>query len=477
MRATSRWLRGSLLTGAPNLTERAETDSLPSPQPRPKAFSAASLGPQLQSGVAGDRHSNVNGKLNKKTSHSARANRIWLMGIPIDALTEQAAVERIIGNWRQGLGGWVVTPNLDQLRILYGLPELKDMVAAHATLLLADGMPLVWASKIQGTPLPRRVAGSELILSLTAAAAEAGASIFLLGGSAGAGEKAAALMVQANPGLRIAGILSPARGFEQDPEMVAAIKNRVVAAEPDLVYACLGFPKQEWVIQQLKEHLPGSWFLGLGGSLSMISGEFRRAPGWMRQGGLEWVCRLVQEPRRLFKRYIIHDAPFALRLLGSVVWHRWTAVASGESRLRATYSPPAPQRVWGILSHNGAQAADKETRERILRRYASIGIVGCRYQVTARLKQFAWSALLSGSRAVKRLLDIAGALILLILLSPILLTFALLVKVTSSGPVFFAQARVGERGRLFKMFKFRSMRQDAEEIRKELLSSNQMAGV
>jgi len=261
----------------------------------------------------------------KSLINTSRANRVWLMGIPIDALTEQAAIDRIIGDWRQGLGGWVVTPNLDQLRILYERPELKNTVATEASLLLADGMPLVWASKIQGTPLPRRVAGSELILSLTAAAAKAGASIFLLGGEAGTGERAATLMVLANPQLRIAGILSPTMGFERDPEIMAEIKDRIAAAKPDLVYACLGFPKQEWVIQQLKEHLPGSWFLGLGGSLSMISGEFRRAPVWMRKRGLEWLCRLVQEPRRLFKRYIIHDAPFALRLLGSAVRHRWAA--------------------------------------------------------------------------------------------------------------------------------------------------------
>jgi N-acetylglucosaminyldiphosphoundecaprenol N-acetyl-beta-D-mannosaminyltransferase len=255
--------------------------------------------------------------------HTAPATRVWLMGIPIDVLTEQAAVDRIIGDWRQGLGGWVVTPNLDQLRLLCDQPELKHTIAERASLLLADGMPLVWASKIQGTPLPGRVAGSELILSLTASAAQAGASIFLLGGNEGAGEKAAALMTLAYPQLRIAGVLSPKMGFEKDPASMGEVKDRIAAAKPDLVFACFGFPKQEWVIQQLKADLPGAWFLGLGGSLSMISGEFKRAPGWMRKAGLEWVCRLVQEPRRLFNRYIIQDAPFALRLFVSAVRHRW----------------------------------------------------------------------------------------------------------------------------------------------------------
>jgi exopolysaccharide biosynthesis WecB/TagA/CpsF family protein len=315
-----------------------------------------------------------------------------------------------------------------------------------------------------------------LILTLTAAAADAGASVFFLGGNACAGEKAAMLMAHANPGLKIAGILSPPMGFEQNPEMVAAIRDRVAAAKPDLVYSCFGFPKQEWVIQQLREYLPGSWFLGLGGSLSMISGEFGRAPGWVRRAGLEWVYRLVQEPRRLFKRYIIYDAPFALRLLGSAIWRRWTAPDGRRARQSATDLAASPRVVHRDLSLDRAPRVDDETRARILSRYGSVGAVRRWCRATARLKQFAWLAFLGWSRAAKRLTDIIGALILLVVFSPLLLTFAILVKVTSPGPVFFTQTRVGERGRLFKMYKFRSMRRDAEERMKDLLLHNEVAG-
>src|SRR5262249_47744722 len=160
---------------------------------------------------------------------------------------EKEVVDRIIFDWRRGRGGWVVTPNLDHLRILCRRSDLQRTIAEAATLLLADGMPLGWASRLQGTPLPGRVAGSELILRLTAAAAKAGASIFFLGGNPGAGERTAALLAGAHPELKIAGILAPPMGFELDAEQVAAIREQIVAANPALVYSCFGFPKQEWV--------------------------------------------------------------------------------------------------------------------------------------------------------------------------------------------------------------------------------------
>src|SRR5262249_4399503 len=297
-----------------------------------------------------------------------------------------------------------------------------------------------------------------------------------LGGNPGAGERTAALLASAHPELKIAGVLAPARGFELDAEQVAAIRDQIVAANPALVYSCFGFPKQEWVIQQLREHLPGSWFLGLGGSLSMISGEFKRAPQWMRSTGLEWLCRLVQEPHRLFKRYVIQDVPFAWRLLASSVWHRWfpahpTAGGPGAIALRI------PPRATEVVSTNGrTHTTDDETRERILSRYSSSTIVRRWHRTRARLEQFAWTEFLGWGRIIKRTIDIVGALFLLILTLPLLLLFVVLVKVTSPGPVFFTQTRVGKRGRPFRMYKFRSMHENAEQRMAELLPSNEVNG-
>jgi len=457
------------------LVERTQMDLLPSAITRSEAMPVR-RGRQLRSTFSDQRPAGDNEKRNQTTSDTVGGKRISLLGIPIDALTEKEVVDRIIFSWRRGRGGWVVTPNLDHLRILCRRPELKETIAEAATLLIADGMPLVWASRLQGTPLPGRVAGSELILSLTAAAAKAGASIFLLGGNPGAGERTAALLASAHPGLKIAGVLAPPMGFERDAEKVAAIRDQIIAANPALVYSCFGFPKQEWVIEQLREHLPGAWFLGLGGSLSMISGEFKRAPRWMRSTGLEWLCRLGQEPHRLFKRYIIQDAPFAWRLFAGALLHRWFP-PQPKAASPLAISPRIPLRAIEAASTNArTHTTDDETRERILSRYSSSIIVRRWHQVRARLEQFAWTEFLVWGRAIKRTIDIVGALSLLILALPLLLLFAVLVKVTSPGPVFFTQTRVGKRGRLFRMYKFRSMDENAEQRMAELLPSNEVAG-
>jgi exopolysaccharide biosynthesis WecB/TagA/CpsF family protein len=467
---------GSSMNETVEPVERAQMGLPPSATARSEAMPVR-RGQQLRSTFSDQRPGGDNEKRIQKISDTVGGKRISLLGIPIDALTEKEVVDRIIFNWRRGRGGWVVTPNLDHLRILCRRPDLKHTIAEAATLLLADGMPLVWASRLQGTPLPARVAGSELILSLTAAAAQAGASIFFLGGSPGAGDRTAALLATAYPGLKIAGVLAPPMGFELDPQKVAAIRDQIVAANPAVVYSCFGFPKQEWVIQQLREHLPGSWFLGLGGSLSMISGEFWRAPRWMRSTGLEWLCRLAQEPHRLFKRYIIQDAPFVWRLFASALWHRWFPSRPGAGGPPGAIPLRIPSRTIGVVSSNGrTHATDEETRERILSRYSSSAIVRRWHRARARLEQFAWTEFLGWGRAIKRTIDIVGALFLLILSLPLLVGFAVLVKVTSPGPVFFTQTRVGKRGRLFRMYKFRSMHVNAEERMAELLTSNEVAG-
>jgi N-acetylglucosaminyldiphosphoundecaprenol N-acetyl-beta-D-mannosaminyltransferase len=280
--------------------------------------------------------------------------RILLMGIPIDPVTEDEVLSRIIGDLNEGRGGWVVTPNLDQMRLLNERPNLLG-IASEASLIIADGMPVVWASRLQGTPLPARVPGSDLMCSLTAAAARIGASIFLLGGSPGAAEGAAKILARENPSLRIAGMLCPPMGFERDPEMVDGICEAVIETQPDIVYSCLGFPKQEWMINQLRARLPRTWFLGVGGSLSMVAGELPRAPKWMQRSGLEWLHRMALEPRRLFRRYIVQDVPFALRLFGHALYCRWQFKRQSRALLNPSPAPAHAAISDSKLSLNGFQ--------------------------------------------------------------------------------------------------------------------------
>jgi N-acetylglucosaminyldiphosphoundecaprenol N-acetyl-beta-D-mannosaminyltransferase len=236
-------------------------------------------------------------------------------------MTEAEVIARLMSDLQQGRGGCVATLNIDVVRMLHQRPELWE-VWDDKTLILADGMPLVWASRVQGTPLPARVAGSSLIFSLSGAAARNRARVLLLGGSPTVAEEAAAVLTRKNAGLQVAGIICPPFGFDQDPAGMASLREAVVRTKPDIVYACFGFPKQEYVIRYLRETLPATWFLGLGASFNFVSGEVRRAPVWMQRVGLEWSWRLMMEPRRLFKRYIVHDLPFAVQLMLSAIRNR-----------------------------------------------------------------------------------------------------------------------------------------------------------
>jgi N-acetylglucosaminyldiphosphoundecaprenol N-acetyl-beta-D-mannosaminyltransferase len=241
--------------------------------------------------------------------------RVPLAGLEFDPLTEQATVAAAADALEQGRGGWIVTMNLENLRLATRSSGTRELVS-QADLVVADGQPLVWASRLQQTPLPDRVAGSNLIWSLSAAAARAGRSIFLLGGEPGAAEAAAEKLRAHAPGLRVAGVYSPPYKFEGDAVERERIAREVIAARPDLVFVGLGFPKQERVIRELRPQLPEAWFVGVGISISFVAGYVRRAPGWMQSLGLEWVHRLTQEPRRLASRYLVHGPPFAVRLLG-----------------------------------------------------------------------------------------------------------------------------------------------------------------
>jgi N-acetylglucosaminyldiphosphoundecaprenol N-acetyl-beta-D-mannosaminyltransferase len=244
------------------------------------------------------------------------AARTRLAGLAFDRLSEAEVVAHVAGAARLGRGGSVIPVNIDVSRLAGESTELREVIAA-ATLVVPDGMPLLWAAKLRGQPLPERVAGASLIHSLTAAAARQGSSIYLLGGAAGVPERAASVLCGQFPGLTVAGTDSPPIGFDAGEEGVAAVCRRLSAAAPDIVYVGLGCPKQERLIARIAPLFPATWFIACGAAIPFAAGAQRRAPRWMRQAGLSWLFRLATEPRRLFKRYLIHDAPFAARLLAS----------------------------------------------------------------------------------------------------------------------------------------------------------------
>jgi N-acetylglucosaminyldiphosphoundecaprenol N-acetyl-beta-D-mannosaminyltransferase len=240
--------------------------------------------------------------------------------VTFDALREHEVVAHVFDALHRGEGGNLITPNVDILRQLRR-PQLRDL-AEQAELVVPDGMPIVWASRLQGEELPERVTGSSLIWSLSREASTAGRSLYLLGGAEGIAERAADRLQEEMPDLVVSGWDCPPFGFEKSQQQLEETVGAVVEAKPDLVFVALGFPKQERLMQRLREHLPQTWFIGCGGTLTMVAGEVSRAPVWIQKSGFEWVHRLAMEPRRMAKRYLVHDLPYAAGLMARSVARR-----------------------------------------------------------------------------------------------------------------------------------------------------------
>jgi len=176
-------------------------------------------------------------------AHRPRAlPEVELLGTGIHAVSQAECVEHVLGELDAGHGGWVVTPNLDHMRRLSRDAAFRELYQ-EATLRVVDGQLLVWALSLQRTPVPERVAGSDLISSLSAGAAARGRSIFLLGGNPGAAEKAAEVLRQRHPELVVAGVECPPVGFDHDALAMARLSRQIHRARPDIVFVALGSPK------------------------------------------------------------------------------------------------------------------------------------------------------------------------------------------------------------------------------------------
>ncbi|MGL4173923.1 MAG: WecB/TagA/CpsF family glycosyltransferase [Actinomycetota bacterium] len=243
------------------------------------------------------------------------AARINLGGIGVDAFTAGQVIELVRQGWSVGRGSWIVTPNVDIWRAARRDSRCAELIA-RAGIVLADGMPLVWASRLAGTPVPERVAGSELVELLAQAAASQGRSVHVVGGGQGnTAQLAGEALAGRYPGLRLAGWTVPPFGFEDHPRQYTDVLQRIVESQADLVLVGLGFPKQEHLAEDLHARMPGTWLIGCGGGVAMAAGLVQRSPRWAQRIGAEWMVRLIQEPRRLARRYLIDDVPAAVLLL------------------------------------------------------------------------------------------------------------------------------------------------------------------
>jgi N-acetylglucosaminyldiphosphoundecaprenol N-acetyl-beta-D-mannosaminyltransferase len=245
-----------------------------------------------------------------------------LMGAPLAVVTEAHAVHAMIAAAEAGEGHWTITANLDHLRRYHASTPERELIE-EADLVVADGMPLIWASRLAGEPLPERVSGSSMVWSICEIASTSDLSVFLLGGDPGVAEQAEQVFKAHYSGLRVVGTACPSPGFEHDELELGRLQRQVVEAQPQIVFVALGFPKQDLLIRRLRKALPRSSFLGVGISLSYVTGDVPRAPEWICNLGLEWAYRLAHEPtRRLVRRYLIDGMPFGAQLLASAARYR-----------------------------------------------------------------------------------------------------------------------------------------------------------
>lgn len=243
---------------------------------------------------------------------------IAILGVPFDPVTMSEAIAivgRMVASRRPH---YVVTANVDFLAQARADVELRRILM-DAHLVLCDGTPVVWASRLLGNPLPERVAGADLAPQLIRIASEKNLRLFFLGGTPESMERAIGKVKTTHPRLQIDGYSPP---FDHLLEMDHdEIKRRIAQAAPDMLFVCFGCPKQEKWIAMHYQSLGVPVAVGVGGTIDFLAGQLKRAPLWMQRTGTEWIFRLLQEPRRLFRRYA-RD----LWMFGGLLLAQWWAM-------------------------------------------------------------------------------------------------------------------------------------------------------
>lgn len=232
--------------------------------------------------------------------------RIKFMNTEIDNLTMGETLQAIDTLIQQNKKAYVVTPNVDHIVQLETGGELCE-IYKNADLILTDGKPLLWISKWYGTPIKEKISGSDLFPCLCQMAALKGYGMFFFGAAEGVARKAAAKLTEKYPGLNVVGTYSPPFGFEKDEAEMKKIEHMIKSAKPHILIVGLGCPKQEKFIFHNRDKLCVPISLGLGASLDFEAGNVKRCPRWMADHGFEWLFRIMQDPKRLAKRYLVDD--------------------------------------------------------------------------------------------------------------------------------------------------------------------------
>ncbi len=243
--------------------------------------------------------------------------RIW--GVPLTPITGDEVLDEVDRLIERREPSYFITANLHYSML--SAAEKLDAINDAAAFIVADGMPQVWYSRLRGTPLPERVAGSDLIFSLCGRAAARGHRVFLLGAAPGVAEIARDRLCERFPGLEIVGIAAPSLA-QLDEKGERALIESIRAARPDLLFAALGQPRGERWLHRHREALGVPVCVQVGASIDFAAGRVSRAPRWMQKTGVEWIYRITREPRRMIPRYWSNGMFLLRAVLADLRGHR-----------------------------------------------------------------------------------------------------------------------------------------------------------
>ncbi len=264
------------------------------------------------------------------SAHSENSPRITLFGLDFCAVDFAGALALLEQAARAPAPGAqvVFTPNVDHIVRLDQNPAWKAAYAS-ADYLFADGMPIVWLSRLMGRRLPARVTGADLFVHLCQLAARHQWQIAVIGGQPGQEADLRQRFNDVWPGLQVH-LLSPPMGFDPEGELADQYVAELRELAPAIVFVCLGLPRQERWALRAAPRLPGGIVLGVGAAMEFALGLKRRAPGWVQRLGAEWLWRLLSDPRHLWRRYLVDDRRFV-----GLAWQEWR---------QSKRNPPAPER-------------------------------------------------------------------------------------------------------------------------------------
>lgn len=235
-----------------------------------------------------------------------RMEKQQLLNTYINNVTISQVLNEIASWIEHGRKSYIVPVNVDVVIKIEHSLYLKQIVD-KADMVLADGKPLIWISKLYRRPVQEKISGSDLVPLLCRLSADRGYTVFILGGEDGIAEQAGNKLKSQYPGIKIAGTYAPPFGFEKDKEKIKKVNQIISHVQPDLLIACLGCPKQEKFVYENYLKYNAKVSVCAGATVDFLAGKVKRAPKWMREHGLEWFYRFLQEPKRMFQRYFIDD--------------------------------------------------------------------------------------------------------------------------------------------------------------------------